>query len=283
MLITDRNFNTSFYDPALRHSSHVLIILFISTSCNIFYRMTVEGLSSGALANEPGFLGLVNSQLLRSFSLVIEVWLTKVKIHFKTGSTYEIILSDIRIREPIAGSNLSSYSFTRPEQNRPYFYSCVLLYNTPSKNMMHSGNLVKSVLVTLESFRLTLNTFLLTLFASSLQMLESLDFNGGKIIKQANGVGNASHTVTRSLNGNLIYLGNHKSKLFHLSPTRDLRFKRVGKTLTGLQGPGLNLILSDIANQSKGSCTNTQVRYNSTDTNTYGNLSLASKQKPINN
>lgn len=41
------------------------------------------------------------------------------------------------------------------------------------------------------------------------------------------------------------------------------------------------MALSDIANQSKGSYN--QVRYNSTDTKTYGNLSLASRLKSIDN
>lgn len=95
MLLTDRNFNTSFFDPALRHSNYVLIIIFISTNCNILFRVTVEGLSSGALANEPVFLGLVNSDLLRSLSFAVEMWLAKAKIHFKTGSTNEVKLGDI--------------------------------------------------------------------------------------------------------------------------------------------------------------------------------------------
>ncbi len=224
MLLTDRNFNTSFYDPALRHSSYVLIIFFISTSCYIFYRMTVEGLTGGALVNEPVFLGSVNSNLLRSFSSVIEVWLTKVKIHFKTGPTYELSLRDLRIREIIAGISLSSHPFTIPEQNQPYFYSDIFKNHISSKNIMHSGNLVQSILVLLERLRLIFlifNTFVFrqTLFVSSLKRLESLDFNGGKISKKANGVGNTSHTVASSLSGYSIYLGNHKNKLFHLSPT----------------------------------------------------------------
>lgn len=169
----------------------------------------------------------------------------------------------------MAGGSLSSYSITIPEQERTYFHSGIIILKTiiPSENMTHSGNLAKSILVILESIRLNLNTFLLTLFASSPKGQGRKDFSGGKIIKKANGVGNSSHTVVRSLSRNLKYSRNHKSKLFYLSPAPSLR-RRNGKTLTGL--PGLNLIRSGMANQSKSYCNYAQSRNISTDTEKYG-------------
>lgn len=171
----------------------------------------------------------------------------------------------------MAGGSLSSYSITIPEQNRPYFYSGIIILKNfiSSKNIMHSGNLGKCILVVLESIRLILNTFLLTLFDSSSKMQEQIGFNGGKIFKKANGVGNSSHTVARSLSRNLKYSGNHKSKLYYLSPAPSIR-RSNGKTLTGSKLPGLNLIMSDMANQSKSYCNYAQSRYISTDTEKYG-------------
>lgn len=102
-------------------------------------------------------------------------------------------------------------------------------------------------------------------------MLEQIGFSGGKIFKKAKGVGNSSHTVTRSLSRNLKYSGNHKSKLFYLSPATSIRGGGSnGKTLTGYKKPGLNLIMSDMANQSKSYCNYAQSRYISTDTAKYG-------------
>lgn len=93
------HFNTSFYDPALRHSSFVFIIILILTSHNSlkFVNETVRGLTGGALANEPGFLGPVNSRTLlsfnsgkRSLSKYKGLRLAQAKNHYKIGSTYEI-------------------------------------------------------------------------------------------------------------------------------------------------------------------------------------------------
>ena len=208
MLLTDRNFNTSFYDPALRHSSFVFIIILILTSHNSLnlFNETVRGLSGGALANEPGFLGPVNSRTQlsfdcrkRSFSKAKGLRLAQAKNRFKIGSTYEIYflneikkdLSQIflvkRVRAFIAGNTLCGYSDKHPTQIRSYPLLEMKKLLISRINETHNGNLGKhlksSTLLdySYEFYKFMSSTFQLT------KLLKSGvgRWNGGKILEQA--------------------------------------------------------------------------------------------------
>jgi len=118
----DRNFNTSFFEPALRHSSlnnesvnfEKIIIedresdIIINNDENwflinrhtdsiksrIYKSVKIRELSGGALINESEFLGPVNNELTKHnlinscfYSSVVSIRLAEAKNHLKTGST----------------------------------------------------------------------------------------------------------------------------------------------------------------------------------------------------
>lgn len=101
MLLTDRNFNTSFYDPALRHSSVEHPIIFLLGDAVYHSILQIEkasGLFDGADSNELPFLGSMNSVMTviihRQSAFLKSNFNTrsaKAKIHFKTDSTYEAL------------------------------------------------------------------------------------------------------------------------------------------------------------------------------------------------
>jgi hypothetical protein len=225
MLLTDRNFNTSFYDPALRHSSVNLLIIFIS---DIFYHSnilfeTMSGLFGGANSNELSFLGpmnsvaieivLISNAFLKSISYIR---LAKAKIHFKTDSSYEATdlqtvwtyqknLNDTKVIAFYCGGRLGRILVIMPEQNQSYVRSLILiLYQIRDKVNMHSGNPVK-YLSTLESLSGELCLFSCSVsspfsFKSLGQDFKSL--NGGKIVDQAKVFGNSKNML------NSIWLNN---------------------------------------------------------------------------
>lgn len=100
-MLTDRNFNTSFFETALRHSSIVCmtgsaiftLYLSISADPNLSTDKKAEELLGGISSNETVFLGPMNSEMIecnpigsRFHSLAVNMSRTKVKNHFKTGS-----------------------------------------------------------------------------------------------------------------------------------------------------------------------------------------------------
>jgi hypothetical protein len=216
MLLTDRNFNTSFYDPALRHSSFVYIIFMILIGYYTFF-VKVRGLTGGALANEPGFLGPVNRGNLLSFigwkrsvSLVVLIRLAQAKNWFKIGSTYENyflnenmkdiskIFLDFKVRLFKAGNNLSSYFVKIPIQIQSYFYYPEMkIFIISSINKTYNGNLVKHL--NIESsildypYELIYKFMSCTLQCSKLLKSVIEEWNGGKIFEKANVDSNVSN------------------------------------------------------------------------------------------
>jgi hypothetical protein len=104
MLLTDRNFNTSFYDPALRHSSfeHPAYFFFIPGD-TVYHMMIsimkVSGLFDGADSNELLFLGSMNSSLIvvayYQSAFLKSIFISrsaKAKVHLKMGSTYKTMV-----------------------------------------------------------------------------------------------------------------------------------------------------------------------------------------------
>lgn len=102
MVLTDRNFNTSFFETALRHSSVVCMIdsaaklkhsRIVSADPNLSSDKKAEESLGGISPNEAVFLGPLNSETIgynpvrsRFHSFVINMSWTKVKNHLKTGS-----------------------------------------------------------------------------------------------------------------------------------------------------------------------------------------------------
>ena len=239
MLLTDRNFNTSFYDPALRHSiiislMHLALSVIFHNSSIMFETMT--GLFSGADFNELLFLGLMNSEIVNSavycnafLKSIYTVRLAKAKIYFKTDSTYEIYaqylyLNDIIVGVTVAGDNLSGMLVIMPEQNQSYFISPSLVSNKLGDgDNEHSGNLVKyfsdleKLLVGLDDI---FNSVLVLIMIKFTKQDHSRP-TGGKIVDQANALGNARDRL------NSIWLNNASQCLPNLihkrSYSTDLR------------------------------------------------------------
>lgn len=220
MLITDRNFNTSFYDPALRHSIIISLIHYVLSvtfyNSNLKFE-TVTGLFSGADFNELLFLGLMNSEIVNSavyqiafLKSIYIVRLAKAKIYFKTDSTYEIFaqqryFNDNIVKVIFAGINLSRILVIMPEQNQSYFISPSLAYSKlGDRNNEHSGNLVKyssklgKLLVELDNKS---NSVLVPIKIKFTQQ-DSSRPTGGKIIDQAKVLDNARNVL------NSIWLNN---------------------------------------------------------------------------
>lgn len=218
MLLTDRNFNTSFYDPALRHSSVKLLITSISDTIhhsNIMFE-TVSELFGGAESNELPFLGPMNSVAIGKVLIstafpksISYTRLAKAKIHFKTDSSYEasdlksvwtsqINLDDIKVIVYYGWGRLGGILVIKPEQNQSYVRSLIMNpCQIRDKFNMHSGNLGKH-LSNLES--LSGETCLLSCsvtapfsFKSIGQEIKSL--NGGKIVDQAKVFGNSKNRL----------------------------------------------------------------------------------------
>lgn len=215
MLLTDRNFNTSFFEAALRLSNNYMIII-ITFIVILFIILaihhSVSELTSGALTNESGFLGLgirpnstCNIDRGRFESLVLVISLAKAKYCLKTGSTNGLLLTDAKQRRGdklhLTARLLSRWDSERcmgirwilqaiPAQiqtyildkDRGYFY--IILNHI----VVHRGNSVK-----------TLTTKLI--IQGSIYLLSSLtreDWNGGKILDQANAQSNVWDNRLRS-------------------------------------------------------------------------------------
>lgn len=227
MLLTDRNFNTSFYDPALRHSSVNLPSLFMSIS-DIFYHSslwpeTMSGLFGGANSNELSFLGPMNSVTNEkafigdAFLLSIsKVRLAKAKIHFKTDSSYEgTILSivwashanlcDTKVIVFHCWGKLGRILVITPEQNQSYPRS-LTSNKVRDKGYMHSGNPAKDLPILFDigglsgEFHLSNNKNSVTLpFPSKSNQQGIKSLNGGKILDQAKVLGNSRNKQNSTL------------------------------------------------------------------------------------
>lgn len=211
------------------------------------------------MANEPGFLGPVNSRTLLSFnsgkrSLSKYKWLrlAQAKNHYKIGSTYEIyffneIKKDLpqnflvnRVRVFKAGNTLCGYSDKYPIQIRSYpllemenlFISC--------KNEIHNGNPGKYLK---PSIFLDYSSEFSKFMSSTSQLAKLLKsgvvrWNGGKIIEKAKVGGNAPNiryiTTLELEHGNELS-GNHKIVHSKACPSIT-RFLSVEKARAGGRG-----------------------------------------------
>lgn len=224
MLLTDRNFNTNFYDPALRHSSVQIFNYMINILNGLFYHSalaeTTPGLFAGADSNELLFLGAMNSMttgiVLRKIAFPKSISNTrpaKAKVHFKMGSTYEALVTPKKALQRIDRKNLHDIKekgyycwgssgrilVITPEQNQSWVRSPPTIVVGDNMNM-HSGNFGKysSSCWAYASKREELSVeFLLN--KNSVTIPISLEFttlvgtrlDGGKIVEKAKALGNA--------------------------------------------------------------------------------------------
>ena len=234
MLLTDRNFNTNFYDPALRHSSVQTLNYTLSGA---FYHSalteTAPGLFAGADSNELLFLGATNSTtmgiVLRKTAFPKSIFITrsaKAKVHFKTGSTYETLsahnselkrndrvnLHDIIERVYYSRGGPGRILVITPEQNKSCNGSPTLDLTLVGDGLnMHSGNLGKyfssnrrctfSIMGQHQykeklSGERKFNKSSVTIPGSlKLKIQEGASLNGGKIVEKAKVFGNAKNTL----------------------------------------------------------------------------------------
>lgn len=178
----------------------------------------MTGLFSGADFNELLFLGLMNSKQVNSALHLIAflksiyiVRLAKAKIYFKTDSTYEVYaqymyLDDKIVGVAIAGANFSGMLVIMPEQNQSYFISPSLAESElGDRDNEHSGNLVKYFSKNLEKLLVKIDEesyFVLGFIIIKFKKQDYSKPNGGKIVDQANVLGNARNRL------NSIWLNN---------------------------------------------------------------------------
>lgn len=186
MVLTDRNFNTSFFEVALRHSSfisyvgYLTFITLLVIKCFALYLyftidQLVNKLTRGALANEPGLLGLgirANTGNCSVYnapfaSSVVNISSAKANNHFKTGPTNGFLLSSIcnlldrsyltactfKSGEIFCCVSLRSILCAIPEQVRTYIYTqrrkriakdlIHIISSSLSANDTYNGNLGK--------------------------------------------------------------------------------------------------------------------------------------------
>lgn len=231
MLLTDRNFNTCFFDPALRHS---IVPIFDVLSNDAFYHSvyteTASGLLAGADSNEDLFLGAMNSASAAivssssAFPKLISITRpAKAKVPLKTGSTNEALivcnmtnkrtnrinLHDTKGRVYYCGSILGRILIIIPEQNQSLNRSPNEILNLVGSYMNnHSGNpgkytydilsvhTIKCIQVKVLTGEPLINrdsVQLPTPFKFSKQ--EGISLYGGKIVDQANVFGNAKNKL----------------------------------------------------------------------------------------
>lgn len=221
MLLTDRNFNTNFYDPALRHSNVQIFNYMINILNGVFYHSalaeTTPGLFAGAESNELLFLGAMNSMttgiVLRKTAFPKSIFNTrpaKAKVHFKTDSTYEALVApkkalkridrknllDIREKGYYGWGSSGRILVITPEQNQSWVKSPPTTVVGDNMNM-HSGNLGKysSSCVRKQeelSVEFLLNKNSVTIPISlKFTIQEGTRLDGGKIVEKAKALGNA--------------------------------------------------------------------------------------------
>jgi hypothetical protein len=240
------HFNTSFYDPALRHSSVQFLNYILSGA---FYHSTsietAPGLFVGADSNELLSLGTMTSMTMgilhhktafpKSNSITRPA---KAKVQIKTGSTYEALNTTKRTFKRIDRINLHDlreriyYSWGKsggilvimPEQNQsrdrsPSLGSTKTLVGDELN--MHSGNLEKHLSSKNNSLSYDCDCYPkeglsgeLCLISDSVTKPNLLKFtiqeraslNGGKIVEKAKVFGNAKNMLNSIRLNNAIQL-----------------------------------------------------------------------------
>lgn len=218
MLLTDRNFNTNFYDPALRHSNVQIFNYMINILNGVFYHSalaeTTSGLFAGADSNELLFLGAMNSMttgiVLRKIAFpksIFNLRPAKAKVHFKTGSTYEALVAPEKALKRIDRKNLHDIKekgyycwgssgrilVITPEQNQSWVRSPSTTVAGDNMNM-HSGNFGKYSSRTQEELSVEFlpNKNSVTIPISlKFTIQERTRLDGGKIVEKAKALGNA--------------------------------------------------------------------------------------------